>query len=465
MRRFLTFLLALLLLAVLLTVAGLWLAPDRVEQVWLDAGLPPRPIQQARQWLGRTPTTQTATVAASPPAPAPGIRLSGVLETRQVYAMSEIAGRAAGVWTAPGDPVTAGQTLVTLDDAQLRRDIAAAEAAVAAARAAYQAAAAPPRPERVAVAAAGVTAAETALANARRALAQAEAELARPLAIAAEIDRVAALLPAADAEAARHQALIARLQIELAQARTDGSREGKFQQQIFEHQLAAAAAAADAAAAHRQGLQRSLTLLRQMRSEPLALQVQVRSAARQVALTEAALAVAQAEYTAAAAPPTAERVAVAAAEVQRAEAALALARWPLPRTQITAPITGRVQARLIEPGETIAAGVPLIALADAAALDVRVFVAEQDLHRLVLGDQVWVETVQQTGVQGVVTFIAAEAQFRPTHILDPEERGNIVFLARLRLPNPDGSLKAGMPVEVLLPADAPLLTPTPAPRP
>ena len=142
---------------------------------------------------------------------------------------------------------------------------------------------------------------------------------------------------------------------------------------------------------------------------------------------------------------------MAAAAVQRAEAALAVAGWPLQHNQVLAPAAGRVQARLIEPGETVATGAALFALADAAVLDVRVYVAQQDLPRLALGDVARVETPDRGQVEATVNFIAGEAQFRPTNLLDPEERGNIVFLVRLRLPNPDGALKAGMPVEILLP--------------
>lgn len=440
MRRLLSILLTLILLSALLAAAALLLIPDRAEEAWAWAGLPPAAIAQARVWLGQS-------VAA----PAAEIRLSGVLEARQIYAMNEIGGRVESVLVQPGDLVAAGQALATLEDAQIRREMAAAAAAVEAARAAYKAAVAPPGPEQAAVAAAAVAAAETNLANARRGLAQAEAELARPLALEAEIDRVAALLPAAAAEIERSQALIARLTIQLEQARGDSSREGKFQQDILARQIAAAEAGREAAAARRSGLQRTLALLRQMRNEPLALQAQARAAGQQVAVAAAALALAQADYAAAVAPPAPETAAVAAAAVQRAEAALAVAGWPLQHNAVLAPAAGRVQARLIEPGETVAAGAALFALADAAVLDVRVYVAQQDLPRLALGDVARVETPDRGQVEATVNFIAGEAQFRPTNLLDPEERGNIVFLVRLRLPNPDGALKAGMPVEILLP--------------
>lgn len=442
MRRFLSILITLLLAAAIAFAAALILIPEQVQQNWQQLGLPSAPLQQVLTLLGR---------------PAPGevseIRLYGVLEARESHAMSMVAGRALQVLAAEGDDVTSGQTLVQLDPTLVQADIAAAEQALAAARAARDAAAAPPAPSAVAVADSVLSAAQTRLQNARRNLEQAQAQLAEPLAIQDQIDQTQALLPAAEAGVSQAQAQLAQIDILLEKARNDMSREGQFSQRSLEQQKLAAQAEIEAAQARLQGLQNTLALLRKMKKEPLALQVAVRQAERELALAAAGVEVAQAQRDLAAAPPTTEAIAVADAAVAQAEAALALSRWQAEHLTVTAPQGGRVLARMIEPGETVAPGDPLFTIADLSQMIVRVYVSELDLHRVQVGDRLPVEVTALEGQRllGEVFFIADSAQFRPSNVLNPDDRGDMVFLVKLRLPNPDGVLKPGMPADVLLP--------------
>jgi membrane fusion protein YbhG len=51
---------------------------------------------------------------------------------------------------------------------------------------------------------------------------------------------------------------------------------------------------------------------------------------------------------------------------------------------------------------------------------------------------------------GTISWIAAEAQFTPKLVQTREERVNLVYAVRVRVPNPDGALKIGMPGEFRL---------------
>jgi HlyD family secretion protein len=48
---------------------------------------------------------------------------------------------------------------------------------------------------------------------------------------------------------------------------------------------------------------------------------------------------------------------------------------------------------------------------------------------------------------GVVTFIASEAEFTPKQIQTPEERVKLVYRIKIEVPNPDGELKNNMPMD------------------
>ena len=51
---------------------------------------------------------------------------------------------------------------------------------------------------------------------------------------------------------------------------------------------------------------------------------------------------------------------------------------------------------------------------------------------------------------GAVTWVSARAEFTPTPIQTREERADLVYAVKIRVPNPDGALKIGMPVDVRL---------------
>ena len=441
-KRILTVLLALSFAAIVVFFAAILLMPEQVEQTWRLWRLPPAPLAQMQSWLGRAQPSSHE------------VRVYGTLEARTIHAMSELEGRAIQVLVEEGDWVAAGQPLIRLDPTDVHTQIAAAEEAVAAAQAARDAAAAAPGPEVQQMADTAVAAARTQLENARRSLKQAQQVLENPLVLEAQINQTAALIPIAKAQIEAAEADIKQLQILIDDARTDGSMQGKYKVRTLEEQQAAAKASLDAAKARLGGLYRTLALLKKMREEPLALEAQVHQAEAAVAVAEAALRTAEAEREAKTAPPQPEVVAVAEAGVKQAQAALELARWAEDRLVITAPASGQVQTKLIEKGETVAPGKPLITLADTREMELWVYVAEKNLHQIHLEDRLPIEALAlpDQRIQGEVFYIAPKAQFRPNNVLNPDDRGDMVFLVKLHVSNPDGLFKPGMPADVILPA-------------
>ena len=49
---------------------------------------------------------------------------------------------------------------------------------------------------------------------------------------------------------------------------------------------------------------------------------------------------------------------------------------------------------------------------------------------------------------GKIAWISPRAEFTPKSILTPETRTSLVYAVKIDVPNPDGVLKHGMPVEV-----------------
>jgi len=122
------------------------------------------------------------------------------------------------------------------------------------------------------------------------------------------------------------------------------------------------------------------------------------------------------------------------------------------RCEVYNPITGVVLAKLAEPSEMVAPGSPLYRIARLDTLELRAYVSGSQLPTLKMGRQVQVQIDTPDGslrkVPGRVSWISQKAEFTPKTIQTREERVNLVYAFKVRVPN-DGSLKIGMPGEVV----------------
>jgi HlyD family secretion protein len=152
--------------------------------------------------------------------------------------------------------------------------------------------------------------------------------------------------------------------------------------------------------------------------------------------------------------PRAETINQARAHVEQARAALALATTHFENTKLSSPLTGIVLSHNIEPGEFVAAGTPIVTVADTAHLWVRAYISQTDLGRIRHGQKVAVrtDTFPDKTYDGTIGFIATEAEFTPKTVQTPKERVKLVFRLKVDLVNPNDELKPGMPADVLIPA-------------
>lgn len=116
------------------------------------------------------------------------------------------------------------------------------------------------------------------------------------------------------------------------------------------------------------------------------------------------------------------------------------------------PIDGTVLTTYVERGEVVRSGEPLYTIASLDTLTLRAYISGSQLADVKLGQeaQVLIDTSRtgQSARTGRVTRIASEAEFTPTPIQTREERVDFVYAVEIRVPNPDGVLKIGMPADV-----------------
>lgn len=123
----------------------------------------------------------------------------------------------------------------------------------------------------------------------------------------------------------------------------------------------------------------------------------------------------------------------------------------LSKCTIVNPINGTVLERYAEAGELANPGTPLYKIADISSLDLKVYIAGDQLTQFKIGDKVRVyvdaDKKNNTELEGVVNWISAQSEFTPKIIQTKEERVNMVYAMKIRVAN-NGILKIGMPGEI-----------------
>ncbi|GAB4331659.1 MAG: HlyD family efflux transporter periplasmic adaptor subunit [Bacteroidales bacterium] len=121
------------------------------------------------------------------------------------------------------------------------------------------------------------------------------------------------------------------------------------------------------------------------------------------------------------------------------------------RCFIRNPADGTVLNTFVHEGEWIPAGKPLYKMAALDEIWLRVYISGKQLPEVALGQKVTVlvDSPDQ-GLQefpGTIAWISDKAEFTPRIIQTREERVNLVYAVKIKVPN-DGTLKIGMPGEV-----------------
>lgn len=116
------------------------------------------------------------------------------------------------------------------------------------------------------------------------------------------------------------------------------------------------------------------------------------------------------------------------------------------------PINGTVLTKYAEQNEVTAPGKPLYKIADLRTLTLRAYITGNQLPQVKLGQSVRVLVDDGEGDytenSGTINWIASKAEFTPKTIQTKEERQNLVYAIKVKVPN-DGYLKIGMYGEVL----------------
>jgi HlyD family secretion protein len=141
-------------------------------------------------------------------------------------------------------------------------------------------------------------------------------------------------------------------------------------------------------------------------------------------------------------------------DVSSSDARVAQIRDQIRKSKISNPVTGTVLTTFVKAGEFVQTGQPLYKIANLDTLELRAYVSEPQLAGVKIGQQVQVSidtgSKARRTIPGTISWISSQAEFTPTPIETRDERTNLVYAIKVRIPNTNGVLKIGMPADVQL---------------
>jgi HlyD family secretion protein len=146
-----------------------------------------------------------------------------------------------------------------------------------------------------------------------------------------------------------------------------------------------------------------------------------------------------------------EEIQAARARVEAADAQIAVLEKSQRDANVMSRISGIVTQKLVDAGEIVARGTPLIVITDLDHAWANLYVPEPMIPRVAVGQPATVFTdAGGPGLEGKVTFISPRAEFTPRNVQTAEERSKLVYRIKVGVDNRAGILKLGMPVDAEL---------------
>lgn len=138
--------------------------------------------------------------------------------------------------------------------------------------------------------------------------------------------------------------------------------------------------------------------------------------------------------------------------IEAARATVERLRTELAEASLKAPRSGRVQYRLVEPGEIIGSGGKILTLVDLSDVSMTVYLPSAEAGRIAIGAEarLVLDAAPQYVIPASVSYVAAQAQFTPKSVETTSERQKLVFQVKLQLDpeqlkHYEARVKSGLP--------------------
>jgi HlyD family secretion protein len=136
---------------------------------------------------------------------------------------------------------------------------------------------------------------------------------------------------------------------------------------------------------------------------------------------------------------------------QQAQANLDLLDTQMEKLTVSAPMDGVILTRNVEPGGFVQPGGAALTMANLNDLTITVYIPEDRYGEIHLGQEVSVSVDSFPGqtFNATVNYIADQAEFTPRNVQTVQGRSATVYAVKLKVSDPEGKLKLGMPADVV----------------
>lgn len=133
---------------------------------------------------------------------------------------------------------------------------------------------------------------------------------------------------------------------------------------------------------------------------------------------------------------TRAQVAQAGSNIVAAQATADRLRAEIKDAVLLAPIRGRVETRLAEPGEVLTAGGRVLSVNDLSDVYMYVYLPEEVTGKVPIGSEarIVLDAAPQYPIRATVSYVSPMAQFTPKTVETEEERHNLTFRVKLQIP-------------------------------
>lgn len=125
----------------------------------------------------------------------------------------------------------------------------------------------------------------------------------------------------------------------------------------------------------------------------------------------------------------------ASAAAEAAQAEVARIQSQIDDSTLKAPTRGRIEYKLVQKGEVVAAGAPIATLLDLSDVSMTIFVPAKAAGKVSLGDEarIILDPIPQYVIPATVSFVSPEAQFTPKTVETSDEREKLMFRVKLKI--------------------------------
>lgn len=118
-----------------------------------------------------------------------------------------------------------------------------------------------------------------------------------------------------------------------------------------------------------------------------------------------------------------------------AEAQVAQIKATLDDMVLRTPVAGRVEYKLVQTGEVVAAGGRLVTILDLSDVYMTIFLPTSEAGRVALGSdaRIVLDAAPNYVIPATVSFVAAEAQFTPKAVETANEREKLMYRVKLAI--------------------------------